>query len=308
MSNYRFTMISLTVVAVLSSFGCAHQGIARQIDPSAQTSDNDERLAKRDAAYQLRNELKIMMLSDLKMLFEKTNEPKILKVSEFLDANLVTFIDYDKKIVRLDTAPREHTVLFFIFMGDELKNSPHLAGMMPPDGGWGYVMPFGPTPATTIPLMVVSTLRPSRLVNALLMLQAGERAMWLYTLPKDGKKLADLEIAQVEVFIHQHLMKAMDKLGGEKYAELVEEIINVLEGRVPELSRDDSARMVNRQQAVIDEIFEKPGKFERGFIWNELVLEAKFRLIDRILLPDKRSANDAKAQIYLDDIRASEKK
>lgn len=238
--------------------------------------------------YEVRKETQKLLLSDASWLAKETGDKQALEISELLEANAVTYINIGPHLVTFDVVERAHRVPMVLIMGDELKD----LEITMSDEVIAQVLPLSSTP-----LFLVRDMHASKLANALVILHEGEHLVFFFSLPDDAFPMARLDVAREEVRAYELEIRLLDKVGGEKYASLVNAQIDRIEKNLP--PSPDDKEFARLRDDVFNNVFEVRSAYESRYFRALLLLEANYRIIEKTL-PDKSAADNIKATMYLE--------
>ena len=247
------------------------------------------------AEYKHRQELQKEFLDAASWLAKETDDAEARQVSIFLNKNVVTCMNVGSKIVTLDKSNKNNPIALFIVTGNELDELPALQKIDAQNNYMAYFLPFRPTP-----LMVLKyNLQTAKIWKALVILHEGSHARRFYSLPSDAPPPTEIEYALDEVRAYELEQRLLNKLGGEKYAALVQKRLAELvqSESIPwSIEQVDSDRDFN---AGFDSIFGATNESERSALWFVFNLEVVFKYIEQNL-PDQELADHIKAETFLD--------
>ena len=297
--RFAFVVVALTTSFV---FGCSCKGppsaspTATQKDFSATRHETeDKETAQLMAEYKHHQDIQKEYLSDASWLAEKTDDAEARAVSDFLIANVITYINIGSELVTFDQSTKEHPIKLLIITEDELGRLPSLKKLDKNDIFTALFIPDRP-----LPLMIVKSSEnsTSELMRAKTILHEGSHAMHYYSLPSDAPAETVLESALDEVHAYELEHRLLNKLGGKRYTSLVEEQVGLIERR--ELSMTKEARQ-ERSQKYSEEfadIFMLSDENDIQAIMLEFNLEVGFKFLEQNI-PDKDLANNEKADMYI---------
>lgn len=301
----RFSFAILSVIVISHVSGCSCKNAAEATPDGGKNEIIDNKQCKENLVeeYERRDRLTKQLLGDASWLAIQTDDQEAKEISDYLNNNLYTVMNVGSRFIGFDDpAGNQPIPLLFIF-GNEMDESPNLTELVPNIPAFAWVMPTQPTP-----IMMIKDSHLSRFANALIVLHEGNHAKHFYSLPKDSPYPTTLEFAEEEVRVYEFQFRLADKVGGEKFTDLVNEQVELY--KIPDLKMtdDENVKLQKKQLAIINDIFKDRGEVEQWLLYTQFLLEAKFRYIDEILPNDEKSANEIKTKVYLEMVNKGLKK
>lgn len=275
----RLMFVSLIIFAVLSMVGCRCQNYVQT--PAAISADS-----------KTNRETQKQFLAAAERLAKETGDQEAIEISEFLNSNIVTVMDVGTQLKPVGDVPAERPVPLLIVSEENLSGSDDISDFTRNENIFGVTKPFA-----SYPLIIIKNRKLSRLSSALLILHMGCHAKSYYSYPKKVRAMVSLETVEEEVRILEFEMRLLDKVGGTKYADLVnEQVSKYLETDLP-MSEEEAAALEKHQRAALIDIFGDFSAADQRYFWTRFVLETKFREFD-LFLPDKKYTSGLKELTY----------
>ncbi|MEK7625712.1 MAG: hypothetical protein AAB467_05220 [Patescibacteria group bacterium] len=320
--RWSFVIFCLTLPTALPNLCCANQRSAAVSAPPTAPAPSAPPVASRadspDAGRKLSTNAPDNPMDDSRVrgvirqlhtrlilafggwLAEKANDREAREVIDYLSANLYSVINIGSDIYTSENTDREHPVALFIFEGNMLTETPGLDQFLSDkSAASAWVLDTRP-----VPMIVFGTDGKSRFMIALMILHEGMHIMRMNSRPAGSPYDTEADVTRDEVRVYEFEMRLFDKLGGKRYAAMVNKQVTLLKKNPKSLDKlktqlpqDELQKMYGEQNTELASIFDSRGANVAQMLWITFYLETRFRFIDS-RVPNKEAAAELKANVY----------